>query len=117
MKVKIWEEMYSSSSCKRSREDYVHYEIDVNCPGYGRVGEIKVSRSRDNPGRIFYKCTQCGKFIKWAMPVEQLRDIKRVLKVLNARVLVLITVLIVIAVMIDIAIMWKIWLCISYVVE
>ena len=114
--------MYSSSSCRGSREDYVHYEIDVNCPGCGRVGEIKVSRSRDNPGRIFYKCTQCGKFIKWAMTVEQrqavaygnrpnelivkqLRDIKRVMKVSNARVLVLITVLIVIAATIGIAVM------------
>ena len=108
--------MYSSSSCRGSREDYVQYEMDVNCPCCGRVGEIKVSRSRDNPGRIFYKCSQCGKFIKWATPVEhrqevaygnrpneliveQLRDIKRVMKVLNARILVVIAVLIVIAVM------------------
>jgi len=56
--------MYSSSSCRGSRAGYIHYEVHVNCPSGGRIGHIKLSRSRDNPGRIFYKCTQCGKFIK-----------------------------------------------------
>jgi len=35
-----------------------------------RKAEIKVARSGDNPGRLFYKCIGCGKFIKWAMPEE-----------------------------------------------
>ena len=66
--------MYSSSSCGGSRRGYVQYEMDVSCPNCGRNGDIKISRSRDNPSRIFYKCSQCGKFIKWAIPVQE-RDI------------------------------------------
>jgi len=45
--------------------------MDVSCPNCGRIGDIKVSRSRDNPGRIFYQCSQYGKFIKWAIPVQE----------------------------------------------
>lgn len=110
--------MYNSSSCRVSGESYFQYDMEVNCPTYGRRTEIKLSRSRDNPGRLFYKCPQCGKFIKWTilvdeqdrvahgndanrmmMMTDQLRDIKRVVQDINGRVLVLIVVMIVIIVM------------------
>jgi len=92
--------------------------MQVNCPTCGRRAEIKLSRSHDNPGMLFYKYPQCGKFIKWAILVDerdrvghgndgnrmtmmtnQLRDIKRVVQDINGRVLVLIVVMIAIIVM------------------
>jgi len=45
--------MYSSSGCRGSREGYVQYEVDVNCPRCGRIGDIRLSRSYDNP-EIFF---------------------------------------------------------------
>ena len=46
------------------------YEVTVICPQCMRKAKIKVARSRDNPGRLFYKCVGFRKFIKWAMPEE-----------------------------------------------
>ena len=59
--------MYSSSCCGG---DYIHYEVDVICPNCGKVGELKLSKSCNNLGRLFYKCSQCGKFIKWGSPLQ-----------------------------------------------
>ena len=88
--------------------------IKVNCPTCGRCGDIKLSTSCDYPDRLFYKCPQCGKFMKWAIPInerdqaangsdanrtmmlmmiEQLRNIKRVVEDINGRVFVLIVVM------------------------
>ena len=93
--------MHSSSSFGGA---YIHYEVEVICPNCGRVGEIKLSKSRDNPERLFYKCSQCGKFIKWVsllqdgarvsaedqrskdMTINELKEIKLLLKDINGRI-------------------------------
>ena len=61
--------MHSSSS----EGDYIQYDMEVSCPSCKIVADIKLSKSRDNPGRIFYKCGDCGKFLKWARPLERRR--------------------------------------------
>ena len=48
----------------------MHYEVDVICPQCIPKAEIKVARSRENPGRLFYKHIACASFIKWATPEE-----------------------------------------------
>ena len=88
-----------------------------------RKVEIKVARSRDNPGRLFYKCIGCEKFIEWAMLEEgevssekgilmeglegnviaimqqELREIKLIIRGINGRLMfVLIGLLIIIVV-------------------
>ena len=35
------------------------------------VADIKLSKSRDKPRRLFHKCGDCGKFLSWARPVEE----------------------------------------------
>jgi len=62
--------MHSCDSCGGGRMNYLHYKLDIICPQSMRKGEIKVARSRQNPGRSFYKCIGCGRFIKWATPEE-----------------------------------------------
>jgi len=62
--------MHSCGSCGGGRGNYLHNEVDVICPQCTRKAEIKVARFRDNPGKLFYKCIGCGKFIKWAMLEE-----------------------------------------------
>ena len=53
------------------RSKYLEYDINISCPECRRLAEIKISRSRDNPQRLFYKCIGCDKFIKWATPKEE----------------------------------------------
>jgi len=38
------------------RTKYLEYDSNVSCPKCRRLAEIKLSRSRDNPWRLFYKC-------------------------------------------------------------
>ena len=53
--------------------DYIQYDMEVSCPSCRTVADIKLSQSHDNPGRTFYKCGDCGKFLKWARPLERRR--------------------------------------------
>ena len=51
--------MYSSSSSKGKAEggnNYLQYDVEVIFPHYRKHVEIKVSKSQDNPQRLFYKC-------------------------------------------------------------
>jgi len=59
--------MHSSSSCEGG---YIQYDMEVSCSTYRTVVEMKLSKSRDNPRRVFYKCGDCGKFVRWARQVE-----------------------------------------------
>ena len=52
--------MHSSSSCGGG---CIQYDIEVSCPSCETVADIKLSKSCDNLGRLFYKCGDCGKFI------------------------------------------------------
>ena len=117
--------MHSCGSCGGgSRGNYLQYAVDVICPQCMRKAEIKVSGSRDNPGRLFYKCVGCGKFIKWAMPEEgevssergivmerhdchvlgkiqqELREIKVIVRAIYGRLMVVLIGLIIIIVVI-----------------
>ena len=49
---------------------YIHYDMDVTCSSCGRLAHIKLLKSRDNQRRLFYKCYEYGKFVKWAKPME-----------------------------------------------
>jgi len=107
--------MHSSNSAG----DYIQYDIEVSCPSCRSVADIKLSKSRDNPGRVFYKCGDCGKFLKWARPLErrtrmveeeevsregmdrmvnELKGISMVLKDINGRILVCIIIMVAILV-------------------
>ena len=101
--------MHSTSSCGGG---YIQYDVEVRCPSCGRVADIKLSKSRDNPGRLFYKCNECGKFVKWANATEdrrrvldedasnnhamgnELREIIMLLKDINGRILVGIVIMV-----------------------
>ena len=56
--------MHSSGSFGGGGSGYLCYDIDVKCPSCKQNAEIRLSRSRQNPGRLFYKCSGCGRFIR-----------------------------------------------------
>ena len=45
------------------------------CPSRARVAEIKLLNSCDDPGKPFYNCNECGKFVNWAKPMEDRRRV------------------------------------------
>ena len=53
------------------RSKYLEYDINVSCPECRRLAEIKISRSQDNPRRLFHKRIGYDEFIKWATPKEK----------------------------------------------
>jgi len=65
--ILVEQNMQNSSSCGGS---YIHYDMEVSCPSCGRVMDTKLSTSSNNSERLFNKCSQCGKFVKWAKPME-----------------------------------------------
>ena len=53
------------------RTNCLEYDINILCPECRRLAKIKISRSQDNPRRLFCKCIGCDEFIKWATPKEE----------------------------------------------
>ena len=115
----IIEEMPSSSSCGGANEMYHQYDMEVICRTCGRVADIKISRSPDNPGRLFFRCTQCDKFLKWAKPlpgprvdeadqgsteimIHQVKSIRKLLENMNRKIGIGIMLMVAIAIVIAI---------------
>jgi len=49
--------------------------MEFMCPSRARVAEIKLLNSCDDPGKPFYNCNECGKFVNWAKPMEDRRRV------------------------------------------
>ena len=69
----VADNMHSSSSCGGSKDTYAQYEMEIISQTCRRVADIKISWSCDNSGRLFFKCSQCDKFLKWAKRLQGVR--------------------------------------------
>jgi len=54
----------SRNNCRFEREVII-------CPRCNVEGIRKVSQSTTNPGRVYFKCANCDKFLGWADEVKQ----------------------------------------------
>ena len=61
------ENMHSSSNCEGG---HILYKIEVSRPSFGRVVDIKLTKSCNNMRRLFDRCRQCENFVKWVNPME-----------------------------------------------
>ncbi len=67
-KPALWEEVMNGNGQKGKRER-THLKAE-DCPHDGGTLTLE-SHSERNPGRKFYACAQCQKFIRWVDPLIQ----------------------------------------------
>lgn len=55
--------LYKRATCKR---------VGCKC-----VATILVSSSTDNPGKLYYSCTGCGRFVGWCIPIGRADEVNQ----------------------------------------